>query len=137
MTLTIDQIVAYLVTIVSVVLFIIERRKNNKAPIYMALQGLLKAAYAKHKIHQSNWGLFIQSKMNQENRNVTLEEHMLYVQMVSLDYDAQIEQILGIMKSLEMKEDSIFNKNDFTGHDEMMKEIRERKQKTESSTNAT
>ncbi|WP_102798379.1 hypothetical protein [Bowmanella denitrificans] len=139
MNLSIDQIIAYIVTIVSVVLFLQEKFKNNKVPVYMALQGLLKAAYAKHKIHQSNWGLFIQAKMNNEDRQISLDEYMLYVQMVALDYDAQIEQILGLMKSLEIKEDSIFNKNDFTGHEEFMREIRERKNVVpkNSSSNAT
>jgi hypothetical protein len=128
-TLPIDQVIAYMVTLVSVVLFIVERRRNSKAPVYMSLQGMLKATYTKFKIHQSNWGLLIQAKNGAQDRTITIDEHMLYVQMVSLDYDAQVEQILGIMKSLGIKEDTIFNKNDFTGHEEFMKEIGERKRK--------
>ncbi|MDO6447254.1 hypothetical protein Q4493_15905 [Colwellia sp. 1_MG-2023] len=128
MSLPIDQVIAYMMTVVSVILFIIEKRKNSKASVYMSLQGLLKASYAKFKMHQSNYGLLLQPKIEKTERPVTLEEHLLYVQMVSLDYEAQMENILGIMKSLEIKEDSIFNKNDFTGHEEMLKDIRNRKQ---------
>jgi hypothetical protein len=126
MSLPIDQVIAYMMTVVSVILFIIEKKKNSKAPVYMSLQGLLKSAYAKYKMHQSNYGLLLQSKMEQSERPVTIEEYLLYVQLISLDYEAQMENILGVMKSLEIKDDSIFNKNDFTGHEEILKEIRNR-----------
>jgi hypothetical protein len=128
MSVPLDQVIAYMITIISITLFVVERRKNSKAPVYMSLQGLLKSAYAKYKIHQSNYGLLIQAKLKNEDRPVPLEEHLLYVQLVSLDYEAQMENILGIMKSLEIKEDSIFNKNDFTGHEEFLNEIRNRRQ---------
>lgn len=128
MAIPIDQAIAYMITILSVTLFIIERRRNSKASVYMALQGMLKAAYEKYRIHQANWGLLLKSQTDGEEREVSFEEHKLYIQLVALDYDTQVEQILGIMKSLEIREDSIFNKNDFTGHEAMMKEHRERKQ---------
>ena len=127
MSIPIDQAIAYMITILSLVLFVMEKKRNSKAPVYMALQGMLKAAYSKHKMHQSNWGILLKSQMEGPDRQVSLEEHKLYVQLVSLDYDAQVDQILGIMKSLEIKDNAVFDKNDFTGHEQLLKEIRERK----------
>lgn len=128
MNVPLDQVIAYVLTGISITMFIVEKRKNNKEHVYMSLQGLLKAAYVKYKSHQANYGLLIQYKLKNTERPVTLDEHVLYVQLVALDYEAQMETLLGVMKSLEIKKDSVFNKNDFTGHDQFMKEIQNRNQ---------
>ena len=128
MNVPLDQVIAYVLTGISITMFIVEKRKNNKEHVYMSLQGLLKAAYVKYKTHNANFGLLIQHKMENTERPVSLEEHLLYVQLVALDYEAQMESLLGVMKSLEIKTDRIFNKNDFTGHDQFMKDLQNRNQ---------
>ena len=133
MNVPLDQVIAYVLTGISITMFIVEKRKNNKEHVYMSLQGLLKAAYVKYKTHNANFGLLIQHKLEKAERPVTLEEHVLYVQLIALDYEAQMESLLGVMKSLEIKKDSVFNKNDFTGHDQFMKEIQNRNQPQQPS----
>jgi hypothetical protein len=123
-----DQAIAYGITLVSLILFVIEKRRNNKTSVYMSLQGMLKATYEKHRIHQANWGMLLKAQSEKKERDISFEEHKLYVQFVALDYSSQVEQILGIMKSLEIGKDSIFNKNDFTGNDKAMSEYRERQE---------
>lgn len=133
-TLSWDQIIAYIITIISVVLFILEKRNNDKKTIYMNLQGQLKAAYAKYKHHYSQSGLL---HIRTADNLVTINEYAQYVLQVSLDYDVQVETILGLMKSLELGNDYIYDKNDFTKNDELLKEINERfnteKKPTESN----
>jgi hypothetical protein len=133
MNVPLDQVIAYVLTGISLTMFIVEKRKNNKEHVYMSLQGLLKSAYVKFKTHNANFGLLIQHKLEKTERPVSLEEHALYVQLVALDYEAQMESLLGVMKSLEIKNDRIFNKNDFTGHDQFMKEIQNRNQSLQQS----
>lgn len=128
MNVPLDQVIAYVLTGISITMFIVEKRKNNKEHVYMSLQGLLKAAYVKYKTHNANFGLLIQHKLENTERPVSLEEHLLYVQLVALDYEAQMESLLGVMKSLEIKTDRIFNKNDFTGHDQFMRDLQNRNQ---------
>ena len=55
----------------------------------MALQGMLKAIYTKFKYHNSNFGFIVEAHLKKVDRKVSLEEHLLYVQMVtSEDYES-------------------------------------------------
>lgn len=88
----------------------------------MALQGMLKSIYAKFKHHNSNFGFLIDAHMRKIDRKVSLEEHLLYVQMVTSDYESMMENLLGHMKSLELGDDEVFDKEVFTGHKQNLEE---------------
>jgi hypothetical protein len=122
MEIPIDQIIAYALTIISATLFIVEKRRNSKKPIYMALQGILKSIYAKFKYHNSNFGFLIDAYMRNIDRKVSLQEHLLYVQTVTSDYESLMESLVGIMKSLDLGDDEVFDKEIFTGHKKSLEE---------------
>ena len=88
----------------------------------MALQGVLKSIYAKFKYHNSNFGFLIDAHRRKIDREVSLEEHLLYVQMVTSDYESLMESLVGLMKSLELGDDEVFDKEVFTGHKQSLKE---------------
>ena len=52
-TLSLHEIISWLITAVSITLFIYERKKNNLTPFYMNLQGLLKTCHIKAVFY---WG---------------------------------------------------------------------------------
>jgi len=122
MKIPIDQLIAWALTIISFTLFIVEKRRNSKKPLYMALQGVLKSIYAKFKYHNSNFGFLIDAHRRKIDREVSLEEHLLYVQMVTSDYESLMESLVGLMKSLELGDDEVFDKEVFTGHKQSLKE---------------
>jgi len=122
MKIPIDQLIAWALTIISFTLFIVEKRRNSKKPLYMALQGVLKSIYAKFKYHNSNFGFRIDAHRRKIDREVSLEEHLLYVQMVTSDYESLMESLVGLMKSLELGDDEVFDKEVFTGHKQSLKE---------------
>lgn len=122
MTIPIDQLIAWALTIISTTLFIVEKRRNTKKPIYMALQGILKSIYTKFRYHNANCGFLADAKMKGIERKVSLEEHLLYVQMVTSDFDSLMDNLLGIMKSLEMGDDEIIDKEIFTKHKQSLEE---------------
>lgn len=126
MKIPIDQIIAWGMTIVAITLFIVERRKNDKKPIYMALQGLLKSTYSKYSNHNAHFGHLTGAKMNRIERPISIDEYALYAQMVASDMESQIEQILGIMKSLGIEEDIVIDKEIYTGHKASLKEFDEK-----------
>ena len=123
LTLGWDQIISYVFAIITTVLFILERKKNDKKPIYMNLQGQLKAAYTKYNAHKSIFGNALPRR---ETDPVSHNEFTQYSQMVILDYNAQIETILGLMKSLDMKDNQVFNANDFTNDSEYTEMLNQR-----------
>lgn len=88
----------------------------------MALQGFLKSIYVKFKHHNSNFGFLIDAHMRELDRKVSLKEHLLYVQMVASDYESLIEGLAGIMKSLDLGNDEVFDKEVFTGHKKSLEE---------------
>ncbi len=47
---------------------------------------------------------------------------MLYVQMVTSDYESLMESLVGLMKSLEIGNDEVFDKEVFTGHKKNLEE---------------
>jgi hypothetical protein len=110
----------------STTLFIVERRRNAKKPLYMALQGLLKAVYTKFRYHNANLGFLTDDKMRGVDRKVSLEEHLIYVQMVTSDYDSLMDNLVGLMKSLEMESDEIIDKETFTKHKQSVEEWEEK-----------
>jgi hypothetical protein len=122
MEIPIDQLISWALTIIAFTLFIIEKKRNSKRPLYMALQGVLKAIYAKFKYHNSNFGFLVDAHIRKIDRTVSLEEHLLYVQMVTSDYESLMESLLGLMKSLELSNDEVFDKEVFTGHKHNLEE---------------
>lgn len=130
MNIPLDQIVAYAVTIISLTLFVLERKRNVKKPIYMALQGLLKSTYVKFQCHNAQFGMLANDPKHKD-RQICLEEYTLYAQMVQSDFQSQIEQILGVMESLEIKDSAIIDSEKFTGHKARLKEYEEKLQSKE------
>ena len=89
----------------------------------MALQGILKSIYTKFKYHNSNFGFLIDAHMRNLDRKVSLQEHLLYVQMVTSDYESLMENLVGIMKSLDLGDDDVFDKEIFIGHKQSLDEF--------------
>jgi len=133
LTLGWDQIISYVFAIITAVLFVLERKKNDKKTIYMNLQGQLKAAYTKYNAHKSIYGNAIPRG---ETDPVSHNEFTQYSQMVILDYNAQIETILGLMKSLDMESNHVFDKNDFTNDSEYTEMLNQRFNQTNTTENA-
>ena len=129
MTIPLDQLVAWGMTIVAFTLFVVEKRRNVKEPVFMALQGFLKAVFVKYKHHKSHFGFLATAKHTKEDRPVTLDEYILYTQTVMADYEALMAHILGIMKSLGIEKEKIFDIEDFTAEKKNQAEWEQRVQR--------
>ncbi len=129
MLIPLDQIIAYSFTIISVTLFFVEKRRNVKKPIFMALQGLLKSTHVKFQCHNAHFGILAKDRKETE-RKVTIDEYMLYAQMVQSDFESQVQQVLGIMESLEVK-GKVIDSEHFTGHKAELKEFEKKLNKQE------
>lgn len=107
-TLAFHEIISWIVTAVSISLFIYERKKNNLTPFFMNLQGILKTCHAKalyyFQVQQYYKGL------GGPNSDVdALRWHA-----VSNDFEALKQTVMGVMKAIEPNKDMPFDDRDYT-----------------------
>jgi hypothetical protein len=105
MNLAFHEIISWIITAVSVSLFVYERKKNNLTPFYMNLQGLLKTCHAKTVFY---WQVATQS----EELDKPSEKFKWLA--VSNDFEALKQTIMGVMKAIEPNKDMPFNDRDYT-----------------------
>ena len=103
LSLAIHGILSWILTAVSVALWLHERRKNNLTPFYMNLQGILKACHAKAVFY------FQMSRHHESDRNEALRW-----QAVSNDFETLKQTVMGVMKAIEPDKDMPFSDRDYT-----------------------
>jgi len=87
-------------TVATAIMYFVERRKNSKTSIALALQGLLGAAEGKRIHHESIWGTNVKERV--ENKDY-YDEYLTYSRMVLTDYAALVEELTGYVESLEVE----------------------------------
>lgn len=112
-TVSIYDLISWAVTIVSVMLFIMERRKNNRLPYYMAVQGILKACYKKAGFYMT-YRAEIVKRHSGLNSAVPFEEHLFLIDTVYSDFVTLMEHIMGSLKAIEPEKDMPFDISTFT-----------------------
>ncbi|CAG0970135.1 hypothetical protein ANRL4_01198 [Anaerolineae bacterium] len=108
---SLTELISWLITIVSVVLFILERRNNKKQAYYMAVQGILRACKEKAGFYASYVG-----QLNRRDRKQTIsrEEHALFAETIYTDYLALMQHVMGSLKAIEPDKDMPFDAYEFT-----------------------
>ena len=103
-TLAWHEIVSWALTVVSVTLFVVERRKNDNIKYYMVLQGLLRAC-------NQRCGFLVNTieRVRQSGREVPRDEFIFVVESEYANYVALQEHIMGSMKSLHPAADIPFD----------------------------
>ena len=110
---SIYDIISWLLTIVSVMLFIFERRKNSRLPYYMAVQGILRACKSKAGFY-GTYANQVKSRNTGRNSSVSVEEHSLFAETVTSDFMSLMEHIMGSLKAIEPEKDLPFDPMEFT-----------------------
>jgi len=107
------DLISWFITIISLMLFYFERKKNNRLPYYMAIQGILHAC-------KSKAGFYSTHAKNLKNRNIDkatsipLEEYILFADTVTSDFMSLMEHVMGSLKSIEPEKDIPFDTMEFT-----------------------
>src|SRR5690349_10097213 len=96
MTLAWHEIMSWGLTLISLTLFIAERRRNDNVKYYMVLQGLLRAC-------NQRCGFLVNTieKVKQSGREVPRDEFCFVVESEYANYVSLQEHIMGSMKSLQ------------------------------------
>jgi len=109
-TVSIIELLSWLITVISFLLFLFERGKNSRLPYYMAVQGILRACKEKSGFYAS----FYSELKKRSPDNIQKEEFMLFAQTIYSDYIALMEHIMGSLKAIEPTKDIPFDTKEFT-----------------------
>lgn len=110
---SIYDLISWLITIISIMLFIFERKKNSRLPYYMAVQGILRACKTKAGFYGTHAN-HLKSRNNGKNMSVSLDEYILFTDTVTSDFLSLMEHIMGSLKSIEPEKDMPFDTMAFT-----------------------
>lgn len=111
--LSIYDLISWLITIVSVTLFIFERKRNNRLPYYMAVQGILRACKTKAGFYGTH-AAQLKNRNNGKNTSISLDEYVLFADTAASDYMTLMEHVMGALKSIEPEKDLPFDTMSFT-----------------------
>lgn len=108
LNLAIHEIVSWILTAISLSLFVYERKKNNLTPFYMYLQGILKTCHAKAIYY---WQV---AKHHEAIGDANSKNEFIKWQGVSNDFEALKQIVMGVMKAVEPNKDMPFDDRDYT-----------------------
>lgn len=110
-TVSIYDLISWLITVISVMLFIFERKRNSRLPYYMAVQGLLRACKQKAGFYGALGSDLRRHSKNPPSQN---EKYLLMVvEAAYSDFSTLMEHIMGSLKAIEPEKDMPFDTMDF------------------------
>ena len=96
MTISIHEIISWLLTAVIFTLYLIERRKNSTAPIFNSLQGILKACLEK----KAHLAALTKNIEDDKRESIPKTEVLLHLDIAQTESHATMQQIAGTMKAI-------------------------------------
>jgi hypothetical protein len=107
LTISWTELLSWIFTVISLVLFILERKKNK--PYYMAMQGILRALHQKAGFYASR----MSALKDRSGNTVSKDEYALLIESVYVDYQSLKENVMGVMKAIEPDKDLPFDTTEF------------------------
>jgi len=109
-TVSIHEIISWLLTVAILTLYLIERRKNSTTPYYLALLGILRAC------REKSGHLAVLAKSIKEDQRDTIPktEILLYLDVSRTEYLAMMQQIMGTMNAIMPEERLPFEVDEIT-----------------------
>ena len=98
---SIYEVVSWLIAVVAVTLFLMERRKNVTAPCYKALQGILRSCLER-KGHFASLAKNVQEDQRVE---IPKTEFLLTLDIAQTEYFAMMQYIMGTMHAIQLNQD--------------------------------
>lgn len=109
-TVSIHEIISWLLTIAVVTLYLMERRKNSATPFFMALQGILRACREK----SGHLAVLAKSIKEDEREVIPKTEILLYLDISQTEYFAMMQQIVGTMSAILPIDNISFDVDEFS-----------------------
>jgi len=103
------ELLSWLLTIISAVLFFYERKRNDGRKYYMVLQGMLRACSKHANFLLNRWG----GVTNNPQREIAREEVLMLIDSEYTNTLALMEYVMGAMKAIEPKQDAPYDVSQF------------------------
>ena len=106
MTLSIHEVISWVITIVTLTLFIYDKIRNPAIQYYMAFQGILMACHKKAVFYNSK-----ASNINVNNavQNISTQQYKDILECTSNDFYTLTQHIMGSMKAIKYDKDLPFD----------------------------
>ncbi|CAB1058657.1 hypothetical protein D1BOALGB6SA_3413 [Olavius sp. associated proteobacterium Delta 1] len=114
-TVSIHEIISWLLTVAVFTLYLIERRKNSATPFYMALQGVLRACREK----SGHLAVLTKSIKEDQREAIPKTEILLYLDISQTEYFAMMQQIMGTMNAILPFDSISYDIDEFTNSKSM------------------
>jgi hypothetical protein len=98
---SIHEVVSWLVTVVALTLFLMERRKNVAAPCYKALQGILRSCLD----WKGHFAVLAKNLQEDKREEIPKTEFLLTLDIAQTEYFAMMQFVMGTIHAIQLNQD--------------------------------
>lgn len=106
----IHEIISWLVTVVAVTLYLMERRKNVTAPCYMALQGILRSCLER----KGHFAVLAKNLQEDNREEIPKTEFLLTLDIAQTEYFAMMQYVMGTIQAIRLNQDIPLEVDEFS-----------------------
>ncbi|MEJ2164614.1 MAG: hypothetical protein P8X90_03725 [Desulfobacterales bacterium] len=106
----IHEIISWLVTVVAVTMYLMERRKNVTAPCYTALQGILRSCLER----KGHFALLAKNLQEDEREEIPKTEFLLTLEIAQTEYFAMMQYVMGTIQAIRLNQDIPLEVDEFS-----------------------
>ena len=100
-TVPFHEIISWLVTVVAVTLYLMERRKNVTAPCYMALRGILRSCLDR----KGHFAVLAKNLQADKREVIPKTEFMLALDIAQTEYFAMMQYVMGTLNAMQLNQE--------------------------------
>lgn len=100
-TVPFHEIISWLVTVVAVTLFLMERRKNVTAPCYMALRGILRSCLDR----KGHYAVLAKNLQADQREEIPKTEFLLALDIAQTEYFAMMQYVMGTLNAMQLSQE--------------------------------
>lgn len=107
---SIHEVISWLVAVVAVTMYIMERRKNVTSPCYLALQGILRSCLER----KGHYALLAKNLQADKREEIPKTEFLLALDIAQTEYFAMMQYVMGTLNAMQLNQDMPSDADEFT-----------------------
>lgn len=97
----IHEVISWLVTVVALTLFLMERRKNVSGPCYKALQGILRSCLER----KGHFAVLAKNLQEDKREEIPKTEFLLTLDIAQTEYFAMMQYVMGTIHAIQLNQE--------------------------------